>query len=139
MHLTGIENTRVLFEEKKKKPALMIMAADQSPSNVKKAIWIEFLNQETGWLHGPESYARRYNWPVVYFKINKLKKGYYSMSIEIISEKPFEQDENHITKKYAHLLERDIKEAPQYWLWSHKRWKRKRPPLLHSNADTLNH
>lgn len=124
MHLVSIYKTRELFQEEKEKPALYIMASDQSPSNMEKAIWFDLFNRKTPWLHGTESYSRRYNLPVVYFQVKKSAKGYYQLTIIDLAENPNELAENEITKRYVQQLEKDILEQPEYWLWSHRRWKR---------------
>ncbi len=108
------------------KPFAVIMLADQSPAKVKKAIWTKFLNQQTACLHGIELYAKKFNMPVVFFSIDKIKRGYYQVDNELISANPRDEKKGDITKKYMHKLEQKIKQTPQFWLWSHKRWKHKK-------------
>ncbi len=103
----------------------LVMVGDQNPSNLKRAIWINFLNQPTACLHGIEAYAKNYDLPVVFFSINKKKRGFYEITFKLITEKPKNEDKGQITLKYMCELEKVIKNKPEYWLWSHKRWKHK--------------
>lgn len=104
---------------------ILIMVGDQNPSNVEKAIWVNFLNQPTACLHGIEIYSKKLNMPVVYFSISKIKRGYYSLTMNTLTENPQNEAKGEITKKFMQALEYDIKNKPEYWLWSHKRWKHK--------------
>jgi KDO2-lipid IV(A) lauroyltransferase len=102
------------------------MAADQSPSNVKDCYWIDFLNQETACLHGPEKYARLHELPVYYIDIQWQKRGYYKLYLSLLTDKPLELEPGKLTELYMKTLESRIKEKPEYWLWSHRRWKHKK-------------
>jgi KDO2-lipid IV(A) lauroyltransferase len=102
------------------------MAADQSPSNIERAIWTSFLGIETACLHGPEAYAKKTNMPVLYLKISKPKRGYYSLEFEELINNPEKCKPNEITNVYFSRLEQDILNQPEYWLWSHRRWKHKK-------------
>ncbi|MBN8696453.1 MAG: lysophospholipid acyltransferase family protein [Bacteroidetes bacterium] len=104
-----------------------IFAIDQSPSNPNSAYWTTFLNQDTGVLFGTEKYAKDYNYPVVFGRINKEKRGHYSFEFFDVTDKPQETAYGEITEKITRMLETDINKQPEYWLWSHRRWKHKRP------------
>lgn len=118
------------FEANKDKLIAPLFAADQSPGNPKKAYWTNFLNQDTPVAYGPEKFARKYNYPTVFAYIKKIKRGYYEARVEVIHENPAETKYGFITEQHTKLLEKQIKEKPQYWLWSHRRWKHKRPKGL---------
>jgi len=121
--LASIYKTAKTFELYKGKCTLYIMAADQSPSNAKRAYWVDFLGRDTAFLHGPEVYARKHNLPVVYVDVQRVKRGYYELYLTILAENPSELEEGEITKRYAKKLESVIRKQPENWLWSHKRWK----------------
>jgi len=123
MSLVPIFETRETFDESVENPTLFIMAADQNPGIVSKAIWVPFLNRETACLHGPESYARRYNTPLVYFDVQRVKRGYYTLFIRDLYKNPAQTQTGFVTGLYMQTLEKIIQEKPQNWLWSHKRWK----------------
>lgn len=118
------------FERSRDIPSVFIFASDQSPGNKHNAYWMKFLNQETGVLFGAEKYAAEYNYPVVYGCIRKVSRGHYELEFELVHDQPASAAYGLITEKHTHLLERDIKRQPEYWLWSHRRWKHKRPEDL---------
>lgn len=126
MYLVPVYETRVSFEEAKENPAIIIMAADQSPPNLQKSIWVNFLNRDTACVYGPEYYSRKYNAPLVYFDVQRLRRGYYTLQVRDILENPVESKPGVVTEMYMNTLERIILEKPENWLWSHKRWKHKR-------------
>jgi len=88
---------------------------------------MRFLNQDTGVSFGAEKFARDYNLPVVFARINKLKRGHYSLDVQLVTEEPNAMAKGAILEKLMRLLEADINHLPQYWLWTHRRWKRKKP------------
>jgi len=101
--------------------------ADQAPPPDEHAYWTTFLNQETGFFRGAEKLAVKYDMPVIFVNINKIKRGYYEMVFEIVTEHPGKEAPDFITSRYAEMLEAVIREKPEYWLWSHRRWKHKKP------------
>ncbi|GAB4248384.1 MAG: lipid A biosynthesis protein [Saprospiraceae bacterium] len=107
--------------------AMFAFIADQTPVDVENAIWLRFLNQDTPFYHGPEKLARKTGFPVYIYKIECPKRGFYSISFHKLTDDARSLPEGELTKRYAAFLERQIREAPQYWLWSHRRWKRSKP------------
>jgi KDO2-lipid IV(A) lauroyltransferase len=99
------------------------MASDQSPSKPDKAMWVNFLGRETAFLHGPEQYAKKYDLPVIFVDIQRVRRGYYELNLALITDKPRETSEGEITQLYARHLEEAILTKPENWLWSHRRWK----------------
>lgn len=128
LYMISTKIVKQVFEEEKNNLTATIFAIDQSPSNPKSAHWMNFLNQDTAVLFGTEKYAKEYNYPVVFGRINKEKRGYYSFEFFDVTDQPASTKHGEITEKITHLLEKDIQHIPQYWLWSHRRWKHK-PPL----------
>jgi KDO2-lipid IV(A) lauroyltransferase len=116
-----------VYQEMKDRLIAVIYAVDQSPSNPKKAYWMRWLNQDTPMLFGAEKNAVKYDHPVLYGRINKVKRGYYTFEFVEIFDRPKETKHGEITEKINHLLEQDIVKHPQYWLWTHRRWKHARP------------
>ena len=101
--------------------------ADQTPVDVKNSHWLRFLQQDTPFFHGPEKLARQTGFPVYVYKIDRLKRGHYSISFHKLAEDARPLPEGELTRRYAAFLEQQINEAPPFWLWSHRRWKRKKP------------
>jgi Kdo2-lipid IVA lauroyltransferase/acyltransferase len=121
--LASIRETAFVFEELSASPHAFIMASDQSPSNTKDSFWFNFLHHDTAWLHGPEKYSRKYNLPVMYVDIQKVKRGFYEIKLDLLTENPSLLPHGDITRCYVKQLENSILHEPAYWLWSHRRWK----------------
>jgi KDO2-lipid IV(A) lauroyltransferase len=100
--------------------------ADQTPSSVTGAHWMTFLNQDTPVFLGTERIARKMNFPVVYAFVKKIKRGVYEINAELLIATPGTTMDGGITEMHTRRLEQDIREQPETWLWSHRRWKRKR-------------
>ncbi|MDX9772061.1 MAG: lysophospholipid acyltransferase family protein [Bacteroidales bacterium] len=101
--------------------------ADQTPPRDDNAMWTTFLNQDTGFFRGAEKVAVKYDMPVVFMHIRKIKRGFYELEYRLITEHPREEEPNFIISRYVSMLEEVIRSKPEYWLWSHRRWKYKRP------------
>jgi len=117
----------------------VIFGTDQSPSlQSKKVYWTNFLNQDTAVMYGSEKYSRQYNYPVIYARIIRLKRGYFHVAFEMMEENPAASEYGFITEQHTRLLEKQIMEMPQYWLWTHKRWKRKREDYRQGEIQNRN-
>lgn len=103
------------------------LISDQTPTKSEIHYWTKFLNQDTPIFLGVEKIAKKTNQPVVFMDMKKIKRGYYQVEIIKLFENPQETKEYEITEKHVRLLERIIKNKPEYWLWSHRRWKHKKP------------
>jgi KDO2-lipid IV(A) lauroyltransferase len=99
--------------------------ADQTPSS-ENAYWTTFLNQETPVFLGTEKIAKKFNYPVVFASIEKLKRGHYIIHFRKITDAPVDTPDNFITETHTRMLEDAIRKQPESWLWSHRRWKHKR-------------
>jgi Kdo2-lipid IVA lauroyltransferase/acyltransferase len=120
-----------IFRELQKprtKPFVVVLANDQSPMP-QTAFWTTFLHQDTGVFRGVETIARRYNLTVLYADFSKVpeKRGYYHVKITTISTEPKTESNNAMLERQIRVLENDIIAQPSNWLWSHRRWKHKRP------------
>ncbi len=118
-----IMDTAKVFEDFKLKPTLFALIGDQSPSNLSRSYWVDFLGRSTAFLHGIETYARKYNLPVVFIDVQRVRRGYYELELSQITNDPNSLAKGEITARYARKLEEVIRKKPEDWLWSHKRWK----------------
>ena len=134
LKLLSMKETKEGFKKGFGKPDVIIFAFDQSPSNAKNSYWMRFLNQDTAVLFGVEKYAKEYNRPVIFCTIHKTKRGHYECEFQIMSEDSNNLPYGKITEMNTLQLEKDILEKPEFWLWSHRRWKLKRDISL-QNTD----
>lgn len=120
--------------EPRDKPTIFILINDQSPVP-EKAYWTTFLHQDTGIFRGVEPVARRLNAPVLYMGIlkNESKRGHYHAYFRLITESPKQEPANSILQSQVEHLQEDIITQPDNWLWSHRRWKHRRPARLSPN------
>lgn len=105
------------------KQYLLALVADQNPGNPRRSYWFPFLNRMTAFYKGPEMNARRFDIPVVFAHIKKVKRGYYKATLTLAFEEPRREPEGRITEAFVQYLEKRILEQPETWVWSHRRWK----------------
>ncbi len=110
---------------KKGKIFLLGLLADQSPQWHKSRYWRRFFNQLVPVHVGPEELAKEYDAAVVFIKINKIKRGYYEAEFVKITDCPNDMPDYEITDRFIDLLEKQIQEKPEYYLWTHNRFKHK--------------
>jgi len=102
------------------------LISDQKVSPQNAYHWTTFLHQETSFLGGGEVLAKKFDKAVCYVHTTQLSRGVYSVRTVLISDTPANTAEGEITEQFARLLEQNIIEQPELWLWSHNRWKWKR-------------
>jgi len=106
---------------------LSIFISDQIPAIGEIKYWTTFLNQDTAVYTGAGKIAAKYDMAVIFFHIEKVKRGHYNLKIELLYDHTAGLSENLITETHVRRLEEIIKEKPEYWIWSHRRWKHKKP------------
>jgi Kdo2-lipid IVA lauroyltransferase/acyltransferase len=107
-------------------PFAFFLINDQS-APPQKSYWTTFLNQETSFYKGMAIFAQKYDMPVFFMRLDRHKRGEFTLSFEKIIDKPNDITEAEIIERHVKLLEKNILADPPIWLWSHKRWKHKRP------------
>lgn len=110
--------------------------ADQTPAP-NSAYWTTFLNQDTPVFLGTEKIARKMNYPVVYVRVQRVKRGYYEISARTLFDHPVSTTDGEITTAHTQALEQDICARPEFWLWSHRRWKHKRPETARQSTNQV--
>lgn len=86
--------------------------------------WVTFLNHDTPVLTGTERLAQQTNHAVLYIDVTRPKRGYYIAEFKLITREPKLMKDYSITETYFKMLEESICRAPEFWLWTHNRWKR---------------
>lgn len=111
-------------------PSIFWFIADQRPLRKDIKYWTTFLNQDAPVFLGVEKIAQRMNFPVIFFKMQKVKRGYYEVEIVKLIDDSKNTKEHEITEAHVRILEHNILENPEYFLWSHNRWKHPKPKNL---------
>lgn len=118
----------ILTMMKEGKQPLLGLIADQRPQRYPEPEWTTFLNQDTPIITGGETLGRRLDAHFIYGSIKCIRRGYYEITLQPIV--PVEGEEYSYSKQYMRMLEKDIKDQPHMWLWSHKRWSFKRSDYI---------
>jgi KDO2-lipid IV(A) lauroyltransferase len=124
-YLITTKETFKVLEEAKKNGILSMngFASDQSPKKNKAHHWNEFMGIKVPVHTGAEMLAKKLDMPIVFFAVERKKRGYYEATFQTLAENPTDFKDYEITDKFLKLVEKQIHEAPEYYLWTHKRWK----------------
>ena len=114
---------KMISSYRNKVPVLSIFLSDQRPLYQHIQYWTKFLGLDTPLYLGTEKLARKLDAAVVFFKISKIRRGKYRVDLELICEDPSGMDPYEITEAHVRILEKQIIDKPEFWLWSHRRWK----------------
>ncbi len=112
-----------VLKQKNEKAVLFGFIMDQSPSNPKKGHWSNFFSVKTPFFTGVESIAKEHNLPVLFLGTKKIKRGYYESTFTVMTENPREHKDYELTDLFAQLLQKQIEIAPEFYFWTHKRFK----------------
>ncbi|HUQ66539.1 MAG TPA: lysophospholipid acyltransferase family protein, partial [Flavitalea sp.] len=107
---------------------MLALIADQVPGDASKAYWMNFFGKPTPFIRGPERGAAAGNLTVLFANIYKIKRGYYHLYYELCTNEAATLPKGEITRRYVRFLEKSIREHPEMWLWSHRRWKKEWKP-----------
>ena len=121
--LVAMKNTTRAMVKHKDVRTFSLLVADQTPTKNEAFYFTDFLNQPTAFFLGIEKLAKLTDQVVVFCDVKRLKRGYYQYTFIPIEEQPKQTAEYQITNGYIKCLEEMIRREPQYWLWSHRRWK----------------
>lgn len=116
----------VIYNRKANIRAAYAFITDQTPARKEIHFRTQFLNQDTPVFLGAEKIAQKYDMAVLFLNMQKVKRGFYKMTMELLFEHSKGLPGHLITETHVRRLEEIIREKPEYWLWSHRRWKYKR-------------
>ena len=119
------ESIRYILNTKKTTKIICIIA-DQNPVISSTTKWHTFFGREVPVFMGIEKIAKKMSYPVLFCNMQKIDNGKYTITFENLENNPKNTNEGEITKHYFSRLEKQIKENPSQWLWSHNRWKHKK-------------
>ena len=116
----------IIKNHKLNKLGLYGFASDQSPKITSVFHWKSFMGIEVPIHTGAEMLAKRYNMNAIFLRTERIKRGYYAATFEVLSENTAIIPDYELTDKFIELVEKQIYEAPEHYLWTHKRWKHRR-------------
>lgn len=125
-HIISMKEFYPFLIRNKDKNYSLGLNADQSPPP-ESAYWTTFLNQDTAVFNGPSKIAKKFNYPLIYGRVIRVKRGHYELDLRLVCEDPKSYTEEQLTEMHLKHLEENILARPSDWLWSHRRWKHKRP------------
>nr|WP_255594056.1 lysophospholipid acyltransferase family protein [Pontibacter sp. HSC-14F20] len=127
--LIKMKDTMRDFVRNRKTPRVVAMLSDQTPPYGEIQFWTTFLNQDTPFFVGAEKLAHAFGCPVLFLDVERIKRGHYCLTFDVLSDGTTKPGEGTflITEGFARKLETSIRRNPANYLWTHKRWKHKRP------------
>jgi KDO2-lipid IV(A) lauroyltransferase len=127
-YLITTKETKTVIQENEAKRILGIygFASDQSPRPTEYMYWHTFMGIETPIHFGAEKFAKRYDMTVLFLKVKKVKRGYYEGTFELLSDDVKSIPDYKLSEQFMTKVEQQILEVPEFYLWTHKRWKHKR-------------
>jgi KDO2-lipid IV(A) lauroyltransferase len=118
-------------------PSMSAFLFDQTPRMHEIHHWVTFLNQDTPVVLGAEKVAQKLDAVVLFLHSRKVKRGHYETEFQLVTDHAKSCPKFEITDKCNLLLEQQINEHPEFWLWSHKRWKHKRSKVFDNDEKIL--
>jgi KDO2-lipid IV(A) lauroyltransferase len=114
--------------QRRGEPRVVSLLSDQAAGPEDRPYWTTFMHQEAGFYTSADRLAARFQAPVVYVSIRRLRRGYYEIVLKELYDgnSPLSADSFPITEAFVRELEHDIQAAPEQYLWTHRRWKHKR-------------
>ena len=106
---------------------LFVLVADQAPIESERSYWTQFMNREAAFYEGGEIIAKMAGFPVLFAQCRRTARGHYEVEFSEVAQPPYDKDGHQILDRYVHLAQRAIRDEPESWLWSNRRWKRTRP------------
>jgi KDO2-lipid IV(A) lauroyltransferase len=122
-NMVAIEDYAFRMPSLMKKQYALGLIADQNPAMPHQSYWLNFFGRPAPFLAGTDKGARRNKTAVVFVNIVKLRRGYYQLELDIITEDAADRKDGELTRQYRTYLENNIRKQPANYLWSHRRWK----------------
>lgn len=123
MKMTPMQQIMRALLKTNSKPFAVGIVADQTPSDTDNCYWTYFLNQQTPIFLGTEKIAKHFETSVAFLNVERTRRGFIEFEFVILAESCSDMKEYEITELHTRYLENKIKAKPEFWLWSHRRWK----------------
>lgn len=126
--LITTKETKSFMEQRNidKRLCLYGFASDQTPRRADNNYWFRFLGIETPIHIGAELFAKKYDMNVAFLKSKRVKRGFYEATIELLADNVDSVPDYKISELFIQKVEAQIHDAPEFYLWSHKRFKHKK-------------
>ncbi|TWI98050.1 KDO2-lipid IV(A) lauroyltransferase [Mucilaginibacter frigoritolerans] len=121
--MISMKQTLRKFIEFKNELSFNVLVSDQTPTREDAKYFTTFLNQPTAVFLGIEKLTKVINCSVIFYRIDLVKRGYYTFTFVPLIDEPQNTQPYEITEAHVRYLENLIIEKPEFWLWSHRRWK----------------
>lgn len=92
----------------------------ESPANMD----VDFFGQRVQTMTGAAALARKLGMSVAYLSMRRERRGHYVMRYEPICEDASKLGVAEIMQQYYRLVEADIRQQPENYLWTHQRFAR---------------
>lgn len=127
-HSIAMQDTlrEVVNHKRNNQPIIIGYISDQVPYWTNIHHWVNFLNHDTPVLTGTERIVHKMGHAVLYLDIHRVRRGYYEAEFKLVTREPQKMKDFDLTDIYFEMLEKSIRRSPEFWLWSHNRWKRTR-------------
>ena len=127
-HSIAMQDTlrEVVNHKRNNQPIIIGYISDQVPYWTNIHHWVNFLNHDTPVLTGTERIVHKMGHAVLYLDIHRVRRGYYEAELKLVTREPQKMKDFELTDIYFEMLEKSIRRSPEFWLWSHNRWKRTR-------------
>ena len=106
------------------------MVADQVPTSSPGRVWLRFFGRETAFFPGPAEIARAGRYSVYFMALRRVRRGYYETRFEPLAAAGEDLDVPTLIGRYAARVEALVREHPEDWAWTHRRWKLEPPPSV---------
>lgn len=123
--LISTKETISVIENNESKGIKSVMAfiSDQSPRLTNDVYWSKFMGIEVPCFTGAERLAKKLDFTIAYLKVNKVNRGFYEAEVIVLAENPKTFKDYQLTDIFNREVEKQIYDAPEYYFWTHKRWK----------------
>lgn len=126
--LINTKETISIIDDNEKKGIKSITAfiSDQSPRITNEVYWSNFMGIKVPCFTGAERLAKKLDFTIAYLKVNKIKRGFYEAEVIVLAENPKNFKDYQLTDTFNREVEKQIYDAPEYYFWTHKRWKHRK-------------
>lgn len=135
-YMISMKSSRSGFSWLKERQHILGLIADQNPSQLDQSYWVPFMGKPAPFFKGAETLGRRPRTQALFLEVKRLRRGYYRVNIERMHPPYSGWDApGALTRHYVRRLEQSIREQPENWMWTHRRWKHTPPAKDPANVS----